>query len=77
MDDCINPQKILYQFSQKDCVKSTTQPFIHGGKTFSYGSLFLPTQNQEINSEEIHQYLTIEEYALILRPSKQDSPVSI
>jgi hypothetical protein len=58
--------KILYQLLSKGLrVKSTTQPFIHEGKTFSYGSLFLPTQNQEINSEEIHKYLTeiIKEYS--------------
>ncbi|MFE3869414.1 M14 family zinc carboxypeptidase [Flavobacterium sp. LS2P90] len=58
--------KLLYQLLSKGLrVKTTTKPFVHSGKTFSYGSLFLAVQNQEMNSEEIHKYLneTIKEYA--------------
>jgi hypothetical protein len=58
--------KLLYQLLSKGLrVKTTKQPFVHSGKTFSYGSLFLAVQNQEMNSEEIYNYLNeiITEYA--------------
>jgi hypothetical protein len=38
--------------------KTTSQPFTHNGKTFGYGSLFVPVQNQEMSTEEIYQYLS-------------------
>lgn len=51
--------KILYQLLSKGIrVKTTKQPFTHNGKTFSYGSLFVPVQNQEINSDEMYSYLS-------------------
>ena len=50
--------KILYQLLSKGIrVKTTKQPFIHNGKTFSYGSLFVPVQNQQIDANEMYMYL--------------------
>lgn len=51
--------KLLYQLLSKGLrVRTTSQPFTHNGKVFSYGSLFIPVQNQEMNTDEIHQYLS-------------------
>jgi hypothetical protein len=51
--------KLLYQLLAKGLrVKTTSQPFTHNGKTFGYGSLFVPVQNQEMSTEEIYQYLS-------------------
>lgn len=50
--------KLLNQILSKNLrVRTTKQPFTHNGKTFSYGSLFVPVQNQEMNSDEIFNYL--------------------
>lgn len=50
--------KLLNQILSKNLrVRTTKQPFTHNGKTFSYGSLFVPAQNQEMNSDEIFNYL--------------------
>lgn len=50
--------KILYQLLSKGIrVKTTKQPFTHNGKTFSYGTLLVPVQNQEIDSDAIYSYL--------------------
>ncbi|UFH34024.1 M14 family zinc carboxypeptidase [Flavobacterium acetivorans] len=51
--------KLLNQILSKNLrIRTSKQPFTHNGKTFSYGSLFLPVQNQEMNSEEIFNYLS-------------------
>jgi hypothetical protein len=58
--------KLLYKLLSKGLrVKTTSKPFSHKGKAFSYGSLFVPVQNQEMTSEEIHNYLNniIKEYS--------------
>ena len=58
--------KFLNQILSKNLrVKTSKQPFTHVGKTFSYGSLLIPVQNQEMNSDEIFNYLNqiITEYA--------------
>lgn len=51
--------KILNQILSKNLrVKTTKQPFKHSGKTFSYGSLLVPVQNQEMDADEIFDYLS-------------------
>lgn len=51
--------KLLNQILSKNLrIRTSKQPFSHNGKNFSYGSLFLPVQNQEMNSEEIFNYLS-------------------
>jgi hypothetical protein len=40
--------KILNQILSKTYAKTSKQPFTHVGKMFSYGSLLIPVQNQEI-----------------------------
>ena len=62
-----NSPKLLNQLLAKGLrVRSTKKPFTHNGKTFSYGSLLIPIQNQELNSEEIFNYLNqiIPDYAI-------------
>lgn len=50
--------KLLYQLLSKGIrVKTTKQPFTHNGKTFSNGTLLVPVQNQEIDSDAIYNYL--------------------
>lgn len=59
--------KLLNQLLAKGLrVRTTKKPFTHNGKMFSYGSLFVPVQNQELNSDEIFTYLSqsIPEYAI-------------
>ena len=59
--------KLLNQLLAKGLrVRTTKKPFTHNGKIFSYGSLFIPVQNQELNSEEIFNYLNqiIPDYAI-------------
>ena len=59
--------KLLHQLLAKGLrVRTTKKPFTHNGKTFSYGSLFIPIQNQELNTDEIYTFLsqTIAEYAI-------------
>ena len=51
--------KLLNQILSKGLrVRATSQPFTHSGQTFSYGSLFVPVQNQEMQSEAIYSYLS-------------------
>lgn len=51
--------KLLNQLLAKGLrVRTTKKPFTHNGKMFSYGSLFVPVQNQELNSDEIFTYLS-------------------
>ena len=50
--------KLLNQILSKNLrIRATKQPFTSNGKTFSYGSLFLPVQNQEMDSDAIYNYL--------------------
>ena len=59
--------KLLNQILSKNIrVKATRKPFTSNGKTFSYGSLFIPVQNQEMHSEAIFNYLNtvISDYAI-------------
>ena len=59
--------KLLHQLLAKGLrIRTTKKPFTHNGKTFSYGSLFIPIQNQELNTDEIYTFLsqTIAEYAI-------------
>lgn len=59
--------KLLYQLLSKGLrIKTTKKPFSHNGNTFSYGSLLLPVQNQEMTSEAIFSYLNqiISKYAI-------------
>ena len=59
--------KLLNQLLAKGLrVRTTKKPFTHNGKTFSYGSLLVPIQNQDLSSEEIFTYLsqTISEYSI-------------
>jgi hypothetical protein len=58
--------KLLNQLLAKGLrVRTTSKPFTHKGKAFGYGSLFVPIQNQEMNSLEINNYLNevISEYS--------------
>jgi hypothetical protein len=65
--------KFLNQILSKNLrVKTSKQPFTVG-KMFSYGSLLIPVQNQEMNSDEIFNYLNqIILNAFELQESKQD-----
>ena len=59
--------KLLNQILSKNLrVKTTQQPFTSAGKTYSYGSLFLPVQNQEMDSDAIFEFLNkiIPDYAI-------------
>jgi hypothetical protein len=59
--------KLLNQLLSKGLrVRTTKKPFTHNGKTFSYGTLFIPVQNQEFSSEEIFNYLNLKivDYAI-------------
>jgi hypothetical protein len=50
--------KLLNQILSKNLrVKTTKQPFTSAGKTYSYGSLFLPVQNQGMDSDAIFEFL--------------------
>ena len=50
--------KLLHQILSKNLrVRTTKQPFTSNGKTYSYGSLFIPVQNQEMDAEAIFNYL--------------------
>ncbi|CAM4156098.1 M14 family zinc carboxypeptidase [Flavobacterium weaverense] len=50
--------KLLNQILSKNLrVRTTKQPFTSNGKTYSYGSLFVPIQNQEMDAEAIFNYL--------------------
>lgn len=50
--------RFLNQILSKNLrVKTSKQPFIHKGKAFSYGTLLIPVQNQEMNSDEIFSFL--------------------
>jgi hypothetical protein len=50
--------KLLYQILVKNLrVRTTKQPFISAGKTYSNGSLFIPVQNQEMDSDAIFVFL--------------------
>ena len=35
----------------------TMQPLESGGRTFDYGTIMIPVQNQEMNSNELHEFL--------------------
>ena len=62
-----NAPKLLYQLQSKGLrIKTTKKPFVHNGKTFSYGSLLVPVQNQTMSSDEIYTLLSqiIPEYAI-------------
>lgn len=64
-----NSPKLLYQLLAKGLrVKTTKKPFVHNGKTFSYGSLLVPIQNQTLSSDEIYAYLNqiIPNYAIAI-----------
>ena len=51
--------KLLNQILSKNLrVRTTKQPFTSNGKTYSYGSLFVPVQNQEMDAEAIFNYLS-------------------
>ena len=51
--------KLLNQILSKNLrVRTTKQPFTSNGKTYSYGSLFIPVQNQEMDAEAIFNYLS-------------------
>jgi len=50
--------KLLNQILSKNLrVKTTKQPFTSDGKIYSYGSLFLPVQNQEMDADAIFEFL--------------------
>ncbi|RTY81111.1 zinc carboxypeptidase [Flavobacterium sp. LS1P28] len=64
-----NSPKLLYQLQAKGLrIKTTKKPFVHNGKTFSYGSLLVPVQNQTMSSDEMYAYLNqiIPEYAIAI-----------
>ncbi|RTZ02656.1 M14 family metallopeptidase [Flavobacterium sp. GSP6] len=64
-----NSPKLLYQLQAKGLrIKTTKKPFVHNGKTFSYGSLLVPVQNQTMSSDEMYVYLNqiIPEYAIAI-----------
>jgi hypothetical protein len=64
-----NSPKLLYQLQAKGLrIKTTKKPFVHNGKTFSYGSLLVPVQNQTMSSDEIYAYLNqiIPKYAIAI-----------
>lgn len=59
--------KLLNQILSKNLrVRATKQPFISAGKSYSYGSLFIPVQNQQLDSDAIFNYLNtiIKEYSI-------------
>ena len=59
--------KLLNQILSKNIrVRATKQPFTSAGKTYSYGTLFVPVQNQEMDSDELFDYLNkiIPDYAI-------------
>jgi hypothetical protein len=50
--------KLLNQILAKNLrVRTTKQPFISAEKTYSYGTLFIPVQNQEMDSDAIFVFL--------------------
>ncbi|RTY81079.1 zinc carboxypeptidase [Flavobacterium sp. ZB4P23] len=64
-----NSPKLLYQLQAKGLrIKTTKKPFVHNGKTFSYGSLLVPVQNQTMSSDEMYAYLNqiIPKYAIAI-----------
>ena len=59
--------KLLNQILSKNIrVRATKQPFTSSGKKFSYGTLFIPVQNQEMDSNSIFTFLNsiIADYAI-------------
>ena len=59
--------KLLNQILSKNIrVRATKQPFTSSGKKFSYGTLFIPVQNQEMDSNAIFTFLNsiIADYAI-------------
>ena len=59
--------KLLNQILSKNIrVRATKQPFTSAGKTYSYGTLFVPVQNQEMDSDALFDYLNkiIPDYAI-------------
>ena len=59
--------KLLNQLLSKNLrVRATKQPFVSAGKTYSYGTLFVPVQNQEMDSDALFEYLSkiIVDYAI-------------
>ena len=59
--------KLLNQILSKNLrIKTTIKPFTSNGKIFSYGSLFIPVQNQEMDSDTLFNYLNkvIADYAI-------------
>jgi len=59
--------KLLYQLLAKGLrVSVAKKPFIHKGKTFSYGSLLIPSQNQKMSATDIYNFLekATNEYAV-------------
>lgn len=55
--DYESPKLLNLILSKNLRVRTTKQPFISAGKTYSYGSLFIPVQNQQIDSDAIFNYL--------------------
>ncbi|RMG22926.1 MAG: zinc carboxypeptidase, partial [Bacteroidetes bacterium] len=50
--------RALYKLQQAGLrTKVATQPFAFGDKTFSYGTILVPVQQQSLSSEEIHQLM--------------------
>ncbi|MCM4157683.1 M14 family metallopeptidase [Gramella sp. AN32] len=51
--------KALNQILQKDIrARVAMKEFSLGSKNFDYGTIMIPAKNQEMNSDEIHQFLT-------------------